>query len=49
MLTLFLSSSLMIHSCYPKLNVNELPPERWELSETYQYQDSCPKEKIGCS
>ncbi len=49
MLTLFLSSSLMIHSCYPNINVDELQPEHWELSEMHQYPDSCPKEKIGCS
>ncbi len=49
MLTLLLSSSLIIHSCYPKPNVNETPPDLWEPSEIHQLLVDCPKEKIGCS
>lgn len=48
MLTLLLSSSLMIHSCYPKPN-DEIPPNFLEPSTINQPPVDCPKEKIGCS
>ncbi len=49
MLTLLLSSSLMIHNCYLKPNIDETLPSFLESSETHQSRINCPKEKIGCS
>lgn len=49
MLTLLLSSSLMLHNCYPNPNIDEIPLRFLESSETHQPQVDCPKDKIGCS
>lgn len=46
MLTLILSSSLMIHSCFPKPNADETPPPvLWEPAEIHSVYDNCPKTK----
>lgn len=50
MLTLILSSSLMIHSCYPKPNADETPPpDLWEPAKIHSAYDNCPKTKAYCS
>lgn len=49
MLTLILSSSLMIHSCFPKHNADETPPDLWEPTEIHSVYDNCPKTKAYCS
>lgn len=49
MLTLILSSSLMIHSCFPKPNADETPPPvLWEPVEIHSIYDNCPKTKAYC-
>lgn len=49
MLTLILSSSLMVNSCFPKPNADETPPDLWEPTEIHAIYDDCPKTKIYCS
>ncbi|WP_341269725.1 hypothetical protein [Morganella morganii] len=50
MLTLILSSSLMIHSYFPKPNADEIPPpDLWKPAEIHSVYDNCSKTKAYCS